>query len=118
MKPTYEDLEIPQGVDYRFQIQMYTGEGSRRDLTTVTEVRGKINYSYQAHDSDTVDFFCTVDAPPTKGIINCTLSDDQTEGLDRRRYLYDIEMVSNTKGYPIVERILEGKVIVDKNVTK
>ena len=118
MKPTYEDLEVPQGVDYRFQIQMYTGEGSRRDLTTVTEVRGKINYSYQASDSDTVDFFCTVDAPPTKGIINCTLSDDQTEGLDRRRYLYDIEMVSNTKGYPIVERILEGKVIVDKNVTK
>ena len=118
MKPTYEDLEVPQGVDYRFQIQMYTGEGSRRDLTTVTEVRGKINYSYQASDSDTVDFFCTVDAPPTKGIINCTLSDDQTEGLDRRRYLYDVEMVSNTDGYQIVERVLEGKVIVDKNVTK
>jgi hypothetical protein len=46
------------------------------------------------------------------------LSNDQTEGLDRRRYLYDIEMVYNSNGHPIVERILEGKVIVDKNVTK
>ena len=118
MRPYYEDLEVPQGTDYRFQIQMYTGEGSRRSLRDVTEVRGKINYSYQADDSDAVDFFCTVDAPPEKGIINCTLSAQQTEGLDRRRYLYDIEMVYNSKGYPITERILEGKVIVDKSITK
>ena len=118
MRPYYEDLEVPQGAHYRFQIQMYTGEGSRRDLSNVTEVRGKLNYSYQAGDSDSVSFFCTVDAPPTKGIINCTLSDDQTEGLDRRRYLYDIEMVYNSKGHAITERVLEGKVIVDKNITR
>lgn len=118
MRPHYEDLEVPQGADYRFQIQMYTGEGSRRDLTSVQAVRGKINYSYQAGDSDSVDFFCTVDAPPTKGIINCTLTNSQTEGLDRRRYLYDIEMVYNSKGYAITERVLEGKVIIDKSITK
>ena len=118
MRPHYEDLEVPQGADYRFQIQMYTGEGSRRDLSDVQEVRGKINYSYQASDSDAVAFFCTVDAPPSKGIINCTLSDTQTEGLDRRRYLYDIEMVYNSKGHAITERVLEGKVIVDKGITR
>jgi hypothetical protein len=118
MRPYYEDLEVPQGTDYRFQIQMYTGEGSRRDLSNVSEVRGEINYSYQANDSDAVNFFCTVDAPPTKGVINCTLSAEQTEGLDRRRYLYDIEMVYNSKGYSVTERVLEGKVIVDKAVTR
>lgn len=117
MRPHYEDLEVPQGSHYRFQIQMYTGEGSRRDLSNVQVVRGKINYSYQASDSDSVDFLCLVDAPPTMGIINCTLTDNQTESLDRRRYLYDIEMVTNSRGQPVVERVLEGKVIVDKGIT-
>ena len=117
MRPHYEDIEVPQGSHYRFQIQMYTGEGSRRNLSDVELVRGKINYSYQANDSDAVDFFCTVDAPPSKGIINCTLTDVQTESLDRRRYLFDIEMVVNSKGYAVVERVLEGKVIVDKGIT-
>ena len=117
MLPHYEDLEVPQGAHYRFQIQMYTGEGSRRDLSSVQEVRGKINYSYQAGDSDSVDFFCTVDAPPSKGIINCTLTTSQTEGLDRRRYLYDIEMDYTNRGQKVTERILEGKVLVNKSVT-
>ena len=118
MRPHYEDLEVPQGSHYRFQIQMYTGEGSRRDLTNVELVRGKLNYSYQASDSDSVEFLCLVDAPPTKGIINCTLTDVDTDSLDRRRYLYDIEMVVNSGGHAIVERVLEGKVIVDKSITK
>lgn len=118
MLPYYEDLDVPAGTSYRFQIQMYTGEGSRRDLSNVSEVRGKINYSYDASDSDSISFFCTVDAPPQKGIINCTLSDSQTEGLKKRRYLYDIEMDYASNGHTVKERVLEGKVIVDKSITK
>ena len=118
MRPYYEDLDVPAGTSYRFQIQMYTGEGSRRDLSDVSAVRGKINYSYEATDSDSISFFCTVDAPSSKGLINCTLSNDQTEGLERRRYLYDIEIDSIVNGHTITERVLEGKVLVDKSITR
>jgi len=118
MRPYYEDLDVPQGSSYRFQIQLYTGEGSRRDLSKVTDIRGSINYSYQAKDSDAVDFFCAVAVPPTAGIINCTLTSEQTDSLERRRYLYDIEMDYSSKGVLITERILEGKVIVDKSITR
>ena len=118
MRPYYEDLDVPAGAAYRFQIQMYTGEGSRRDLGDVSEVRGKINYGYEATDSDSFSFFCTVDAPPSKGLINCTLSDDQTEGMERRRYLYDIEIDTIVNGYKITERVLEGKVLIDKSITR
>ena len=117
MNTYYEDLDVHQGSSFRFQIQLYTGSGERRDLGLVSDIRGKINYSYQAGDSDSVDFFCTVDAPATKGIINCTLTTSQTEGLDRRRYLYDIEMDYTNRGQKVTERILEGKVLVNKSVT-
>lgn len=116
MSPYYEDLDIPQGASYRFQIQLYTGEGSRRDLSSVAGIRGHINYSYHANDSDSINFFCAVAMPPTSGIINCTLTSEETESLERRRYLYDIEMDYSSRGNLVTERILEGKVIVDRSV--
>lgn len=118
MRPYYEDLDIPQGATYRFQIQLYTGEGSRRDLSKVSDIRGKINYSYHANDSDAVNFFCAVAMPPTAGVINCTLTSEETDSLERRRYLYDIEMDYSSRGTLITERVLEGKVIVDKSITR
>ena len=116
MNPYYEDLDIPQGASYRFQIQLYTGEGSRRDLSSVSNIRGNINYSHHADDSDSINFFCAVAMPPTAGIINCTLTSEETETLERRRYLYDIEMDYSSKGSLVTERILGGKVIVDRSV--
>ena len=113
----YEDLEVPQGSHYRFQIQMYNENGGRKDLSNVAGARGVINYSYQASDSDAINFLVNVDAPPRNGIINCTLTDVQTESLERRRYLYDIEVDYVTpKGIRYTEKILEGKVIVSKTV--
>lgn len=113
----YEDLEVPQGSYYKFQIQMYSENGSRKDLSNVVAARGKINYSYQAKDSDAVDFFINVDAPPQNGILDCSLTDTQTDSLERRRYLYDIELDYITPhGVKYTDRILEGKIIVSKTV--
>ncbi len=116
MNTYYEDLDVQQGSSYRFQIQLYTGSGTRRDLGLVSDIRGKINYSYQASDSDSVSFFCAISAPASNGIIDCILTTSQTEGLDRRRYLYDVEMDYTNRGQKVTERILEGKVLVHKSV--
>lgn len=116
--PYYEDLDVPQGTDYRFQIQMYDGAGSVKDLSNVEDARGSINYSYTGRDSDAIDILVNVDAPPSKGIINCSITDTQTSELHRRRYLYDIVVDYNIDGHIITERILEGKILVDKSITK
>ena len=118
MRPHYEDLEIPQGATYRFQVQLYTGEGSRRDLSKVEAVRGHINYSYEAKDSDAIPFECYVAVPAKAGIINVIMTDVESDKLYRRRYLYDIEMDYSSGKNRITERILEGKVIVDKSITR
>ncbi len=119
--PYYEDLDIPQGSTYKFQIQMYTGGGSRKDLSEVQNARGTINYSYQAGDSDAVDFHIAIDSPPINGIINCTLESTQTQSFDRRRYLYNIELDFDTGeinelGEPVLftQRVLEGKILVNR----
>ena len=116
--PYYEDLDVPQGSSYRFQIQMYDHSGGRKDLSNVEDARGSINYSYTAKDSDAIDILVNVDAPPSKGIINCSVTDTQTSKLERRRYLYDIVLDYNVDGYTVTERVLEGKILVDRGITK
>jgi hypothetical protein len=116
--PYYEDLDVPQGSSYRFQIQMYDGGGSRKDLSNIEGARGSINYSYTGRDSDAIDILVNVDAPPSKGIINCSMTDTQTSEFQRRRYLYDIVVDYNIDGHIVTERILEGKILVDMSITK
>ena len=119
--PYYEDLDVAQGSAYKFQIQMYTGAGSRKDLTLVQNARGTINYSYQADDSDAVEFSVDVDVPPTNGLINCTLQSNQTQTFNYRRYLYNIELdfdtgLINDSAEPVLytQRVLEGKILVNR----
>jgi len=80
-----------------------------------------VNYSYQADDSDAVEFSVAVDVPPTNGLINCTLESKQTQTFNYRRYLYNIELdfdtgLINDSAEPIVftQRVLEGKILVNR----
>ena len=113
----YEDIEIDQGADALFQIQCLGPDGETRDLSDFY-VRGRLNRSWDADSDEGVPFLTTIDAPPTKGIINFSLNAKQTSQLTRRRYVYDIEIEHYSQdSYPTVGRILEGKVLVSRSVT-
>ena len=113
----YEDIEIDQGADALFQIQCLGPDGEVRDLSDFL-VRGKLNRSWDADSDEGIDFLVTVDAPPTKGVVNFSLNASQTNQLTRRRYVYDIEMEHYSQdSVSTVERILEGKVLVSRSVT-
>ena len=75
------------------------------------------NRSYDADSSEATDFLATIDAPPTKGIVVFSLDAMQTHQLDRRRYVYDVELEIQRDSDRVVERILEGKVLVSRSVT-
>lgn len=113
----YEDIEVDQGADALFQIQCLGPDGEVRDLSDYY-VRGRLNRSHDADSDEGIDFLATIDAPPTKGVINISLSAEQTNRMTRRRYVYDVEIEHYSEDeVNTVERILEGKVLVSRSVT-
>ena len=112
----YEDIEIDQGTSAKWQILALGPDGEVRDLSNY-RARGSIKRSYEASDSEALDFLVNIEAPPTAGTINFSLNASQTSQLTRRRYVYDIEMELAEDSDTTVERVLEGKVLVSRSVT-
>ena len=113
----YEDIEIDQGASVKYQIQLLDINGEKRDLSDY-RARGRLNRSHDADSAEGMDFFVNIDAPPENGIINFSLYPHETNRLNRRRYVYDIEIeYQEDSDITVVERILEGKVLVSRSVT-
>lgn len=118
----YEDLELDQGSDVRWQVKLLSTDGSPRNLENYS-IQGMVNRSYDADSSEMLEFTTIVPAATaTQGIFNFSLTNSQTESMTRRRYVYDIEATyidSDVGGAtPIKERVLEGNLIVSRSVTK
>ena len=112
----YEDIEIDQGASAKWQILCLGPDGEVRDLSNY-RARGSVKRSYEASDSEALDFLVNIEAPPTTGTINFSLNAQQTSQLTRRRYVFDIEMELAQVSDTTVERVLEGKVLVSRSVT-
>jgi hypothetical protein len=113
----YEDIEVDQGASVKYQIQLLDVDGERRDLSDY-RARGRLNRSYDADSDEGLDFFVNIDSPPQNGVINFSLTPHETHLLDRRRYVYDIEIeYQEDSDVTVVVRILEGKVLVSRSVT-
>jgi hypothetical protein len=112
----YEDIEIDQGASAKWQILCLGPDGEVRDLSNY-RARGSVKRSYEASDSEALDFLVNIEAPPTTGTINFSLNAQQTSQLTRRRYVFDIEMELEQDSDTTVERVLEGKVLVSRSVT-
>ena len=113
----YEDIEVDQGASVKYQIQLLDVDGEKRNLSDY-RARGRLNRSYDADSDEGLDFFVNIDSPPEKGVINFSLTPHETNLLDRRRYVYDIEIeYQEDSDVTVVERILEGKVLVSRSVT-
>lgn len=115
----YEDLEVDQGSDIKWQVKMLSADGTPRDLTGYT-VRGRANRSYDAEASDSVTFTTSLLSPLSDGMFEFMLSNTQTDSMSRRRYVYDLEVefFDPGTGLNIVERVLEGNLVVSRSVTK
>jgi hypothetical protein len=113
----YEDLEVDQGANAKWQLKLLDVDKSVRDLNGFT-VRGKINRSYDADSDEAISFGVTIVEPKTSGLVELTLTNVQTDSLTRRRYVYDVEVEYLDSDQTIVERVLEGKLMVSRSVTK
>ncbi len=105
------NLGIDQGTTFSVTISVTDDTGSARDLAGYTG-RAQLKRSYYTNSNTA--FTVTIDNP-SEGEIVLSLSADQTTALKAGRYVYDLELVSNTN---TVERVVEGIVTIFPEVTK
>jgi hypothetical protein len=105
------NLAIDQGTTYSVTITVTDDTGSARNLTNYT-TRAQMRRSY--YTSANTAFTANV-ANAADGTITLDLTATQTSALKAGRYVYDVELVSNTS---TVERIVEGIVTIYPEATK
>jgi len=105
------NLAIDQGTTFSVTITVTDDTGSARNLTNYT-ARSQMRRSY--YTSANTAFTANI-SNPTDGTISLNLTNNQTSALKAGRYVYDVELVSNTS---TVERIVEGIVTIYPEATK
>ena len=105
------NLAIDQGTTYSVTITVTDDTGSARNLTNYTP-RAQMRRSY--YTTANTAFTANI-LNPSEGTITLDLTATQTSALKAGRYVYDLELVSNTL---TVERIVEGIVTIYPEATK
>ena len=105
------NLAIDQGTTYSVTITVTDDTGSARNLTNYTP-RAQMRRSY--YTTANTAFTANI-LNPSEGTITLDFTATQTSALKAGRYVYDLELVSNTL---TVERIVEGIVTIYPEATK
>lgn len=114
----YEEFTIDQGTDVAVEIHLVDKNGSAKNLTN-HNIAAVMKKTYNSDSDETTTFTAIVAEPANKGIVNLSLTHTQTENLRPGRYVYDVEMsYTDSDGVTIVERILEGLIVVTPSVTR
>lgn len=113
---TISNLNIDAAADYSSTVTINSvasdGTETTFDLTGYTATASlRKNFA----SSSSTDFLCSVASPATDGNVNISLTDVQTEALDRGRYLWDM-VITSTGGTKT--RVVEGVVTVNPSVTR
>ena len=107
----YADIIADQGSNFSSEITVTDVDDSPIDLTNYT-ARGQIRRTYTS--SNATSFTAAINNP-TSGIVSISLSAAITSGMKPGRYVYDIEIVSNTN---VITRVIEGQFILTPSVTR
>ena len=113
----YEDITIDQGADVAVEIHLINKDGSAKNLTNHA-VAAKMKRTYNSDSADTLAFNCIVAAPASGGVATISLTNTQTSTLKAGQYVYDVEISFADSSSTIVERVLEGKILVTPSVTR
>ena len=114
----YEDITIDQGADVAVEVHLVNKDGSAKNLTNHI-IAAKMKRTYNSDSADTLAFNCVIAAPATSGVATLSLTNTQTGTLKAGQYVYDVEMsFVDSSSATIIERVLEGKILVTPSVTR
>jgi len=107
---TKANLVIDQGASYSTTIDMLDENGAAIDLSNYTGAA-----QLRKHFTSTTATSFTIALGGADGTLTISLTANATANLTAGRYVYDVELTSNTG---VVSRVLEGIVTVTPNVTR
>jgi hypothetical protein len=114
----YEDITIDQGADVAIELHLINKDGSPKDLVNHS-VAATMKRTYNSDSADTHTFNSIVAAPASSGVATISLTNLQTAVLKSGQYVYDVELsFQDSGGDTIIERVLEGKILVTPSVTR
>ena len=112
----YERFAIDQGSDIAIQLELVDVNGNPKNLTNFSAA-AQMKRTFNSDSSDTHSFSAAI-ADATGGILTLSLTNAQTTALKVGNYVYDVEIsYVDDSANTIIERVLEGKIRVNPNVT-
>lgn len=113
-----EDITIDQGSDIEIELYLENADGTPKSLvnySAAAQMRRTINTS----DSDAINFTVNIKQPETAGIVQLSLTNQQTSAITAARYLYDVELSHlDSDGIEFVEVIMSGVIKVTPSITR
>lgn len=107
---TKANLIIDQGASYSTTIDILDEDGEPINLTNYTGAA-----QMRKHYTSTTATSFVVSLGGVEGTLTLSMSSNTTANLSSGRYVYDVELTSDTG---LVSRVLEGIVTVTPNVTR
>ena len=112
----YEKFDIDKGSDIAIQLELVDVNNNKKNLTDYS-VAAKMKRTFNSDSSDTTIFGAAI-TDATDGYITLSLTNAQTSALKVGSYVYDVEISYQDSAInTIIERVLEGKIRVNPNVT-
>jgi len=112
----YEKFDIDKGSDIAIQLELVDVNNNKKNLTDYS-VAAKMKRTFNSDSSDTTIFGAAI-TDATDGYITLSLTNAQTSALKVGSYVYDVEISYQDSAIKtIIERVLEGKIRVNPNVT-
>jgi len=113
-----ETFTIDKGSDVAIEIHLIDKAGEAKDLVN-HQISAKMKKNYNSDSAETTNFNAIVVSPASQGIVTLGLDNSQTEALKPGKYVYDVEMsFVDSDSNTIIERILEGRIVVTPSVTR
>ena len=112
----YEKFTFDQGSDIALELELVDVNGNPKNLTNFSAA-AQMKRNFNSDSADTTTFAAAL-SDPTGGILTLSLTNIQTSALKVGSYVYDVEIsYVDSNGSTVIERVLEGKIRVNPNVT-
>lgn len=127
----YEDFSIDAGTDVTIKLELFNPDGSIKILNMADSggsgitakflVKAQAKKTFSSTDSADIINFTTTTLQPgnEENIAQISLTNIQTASMKKGRWVYDVELHARDSDLNTIsiERILEGKLTVNPNVT-
>jgi hypothetical protein len=112
----YEKFTFDQGSDIALELELVDVNGNPKNLTNFSAA-AQMKRNFNSDSADTTTFAAAL-SDPTGGVLTLSLTNIQTSALKVGSYVYDVEIsYVDSNGSTVIERVLEGKIRVNPNVT-